>query len=296
MPYHQYTIFISDRFKDPLIRRLSEVGSLGVHESENGIIAYFPDTVPPQAIENEIHLIKTLLEKSGQGSGPTFEYSVLPDADWNESWKKGFTPLDVGETFTILPPWEERRQGRINLVIDPGMAFGTGHHETTRSCLVLMEKYAPRVTKDRFLDVGTGTGLLAVAAAKLGFKQVLGVDTDPLAIEAAKMNCELNDAGAVVVREGDISVAEGTYDVIAANLFSGLLIKLAPEIASRLKPGGIAVLAGMLRGQEGEVIESMKRLGLAHIEKIVEGKWVSVALGRRGAGGLKGREAPREQS
>jgi ribosomal protein L11 methyltransferase len=252
MPYHQYTIFISERFKDPLIRRLSEAGSLGVIEDDNGIIAYFPDTVPAQAIENEIQLIKALLEKSGQGSRLTFEYSLLPDADWNESWKKGFTPLDVGETFTILPPWEERRQGRINLVIDPGMAFGTGHHETTRSCLVLMEKYAPRIKKDRFLDVGTGTGLLAIAAAKLGFKKVLGVDTDPLAIEAAKMNCELNDDAIAVVREGDISVAEGTYDVIAANLFSGLLITLAPEIASRLEPGGIAVLAGMLLGQEDE--------------------------------------------
>jgi ribosomal protein L11 methyltransferase len=216
MPYHQYTIFISEQFKDPLIRRLSEVGSLGALESDSGIIAYFPDTVPAQAIEHEIHIIKTLLEKSGQDSSLAFEHSVLPDADWNESWKKGFTPLDVGETFTILPPWEERRQGRINLIIDPGMAFGTGHHQTTRSCLVLMEKYAPRIKKDRFLDVGTGTGLLAIAASKLGFKEILGVDTDPLAIEAAKMNCELNDAAIVVVREGDISVAKGTHDVILA--------------------------------------------------------------------------------
>jgi ribosomal protein L11 methyltransferase len=277
MPYHQYTIFISDRFKDPLIRRLSEVGSLGVIEDDNGVIAYFPDTVSAQAIENEIQLIKTLLEKSGQGSRLTFEYSVLPDADWNESWKKGFTPLDVGETFTILPPWEERRQGRINLVIDPGMAFGTGHHETTRSCLVLMEKYAPRIKKDRFLDVGTGTGLLAIAAAKLGFKKVLGVDTDPLAIEAAKMNCELNDAGAMVVREGDISVAKGTHDVIAANLFSGLLIKLTPEIARHLEPGGIAVLAGMLRGQEDEVITAMSKAGLRLLQKLDDGKWTSLA-------------------
>jgi ribosomal protein L11 methyltransferase len=279
MPYHQYTIFISDRFKDPLIRRLSEAGSLGVVENDAGIIAYFLDTVPAQAIEHEIHIIKALLEKSGQDSGLVFEHSVLPDADWNESWKKGFTPLDVGETFTILPPWEERRQGRINLVIDPGMAFGTGHHETTRSCLVLMEKYAPRIKRDRFLDVGTGTGLLAIAAAKLGFKQVLGVDTDPLAIEAAKMNCELNDAGAVVVREGDISVAEGTYDVIAANLFSGLLIKLTPEIASRLKPGGIAILSGMLLGQEDEVITEMSKAGLRRIEKLVDGKWTSLVMG-----------------
>lgn len=278
MPYHQYTIFISDRFKDPLIRRLSEAGSLGVIENDNGIIAYFPDAVPAQSIENEVHLIKALLEKSGQDSGLRFEHSVLPDADWNESWKKGFTPLDVGETFTILPPWEERRQGRINLVIDPGMAFGTGHHETTRSCLVLMEKCAPRVKKDRFLDVGTGTGLLAIAAAKLGFEQVLGVDTDPLAIEAAKMNCELNDAGAVAVREGDISVARGTYDVIAANLFSGLLIKLAPEIASRLEPGGVAVLAGMLLGQENEVITEMGKAGLRLLQKLDDGKWTSLTV------------------
>jgi ribosomal protein L11 methyltransferase len=137
-------------------------------------------------IEREIASVQSALVQSGLEVLMTIHHAVIPDEDWNRTWKAGFRPIDVGERFTILPPWEKKKNGRINLVIDPGMAFGTGHHETTRSCLVLMEKLSrPAAPEARFLDLGAGTGLLAIAASRLGYRHVAAVDTDPLAIEAA---------------------------------------------------------------------------------------------------------------
>jgi ribosomal protein L11 methyltransferase len=222
--------------------------------------------------------VQELLRNTDAGHELTFSYSLIPEQDWNESWKKGFTPLDVGERFTILPPWEKKHDDRINLVIDPGMAFGTGHHETTRSCLVLIEKYAVKSAKGRFLDLGTGTGLLAIAASKLGYKEVQAVDTDPLAIEAASMNIELNQVANVELREGSIVEASGMFDCVAANIISAVLVLLAPHIASRLNTTGIAVLSGILSGQEGEVIEAMEKARLTLREKYRDGKWVSLVV------------------
>ena len=278
MSYYEFIIKIADSFRDTLIQRLTDAGCLGVIEQDETITAYFPETVDIGTITNDLSLLKALFDRSDTVQNLSFSHTLIPEQDWNESWKKGFTPLDVGERFTILPPWEKRRDGRINLVIDPGMAFGTGHHETTRSCLVLMEKYAS-TAKERFLDLGAGTGLLAIAASRLGYRHIVAVDTDPLAVEATRMNVELNQVTNVDIREGSVVEAPGTFDCIAANIISGVLIQLAPALASHLKRGGIAVLSGILRGQENEVIEAITQAGLKLLEQYRDGKWVSLAIG-----------------
>jgi ribosomal protein L11 methyltransferase len=278
MFYYELTIHITGPFRDNLIQRLTDAGCLGVIEQNDGIIAYFPETIDINAISSDISLFKALLEKSGQSSDIFFSHRLIPHEDWNETWKKGFHAIDIGERFTILPPWEQEKKGRINLVIDPAMAFGTGHHETTRSCLVLMEKYAGKTGKDTFLDLGTGTGLLAIAAAKLGYRHVLGIDIDPLAVEAAKQNIEINHVPEIEIRAGSIAGCKETYDVIAANLISGVLVQLASLFPACMKQGGIAFLAGILSGQEDEVIEAMKVEGLEIIEKYPDGKWVSLVV------------------
>jgi len=278
MPYHEFTIRIPDLFRDTLIRMLTQNGCLGVIEDKYSLIAYFPATNDVDYILSELAVQKAILEKVDREHEMTFDYNLIPDQDWNESWKKGFTPLDVGEHFTILPPWEDERSGRINLIIDPGMAFGTGHHETTRSCLVLMEKYDGKTEKGRFLDLGTGTGLLAIAASKLGYKQVVAVDTDPLSIEAARKNLELNHDINVELREGSIAEAPGTFDCIAANIISSVLILLAHEISSRLNPSGIGILSGILADQADEVIRAYEQTGLKFIESFPDDKWVSLVL------------------
>ncbi|HAK61087.1 MAG TPA: hypothetical protein DCO77_12035, partial [Nitrospiraceae bacterium] len=253
MGYYAFTIRTSLKIKELLIHQLTEQGCLGVIDNNDTFTAYFEGSISIKSVTQELDLAQALLEKAGQEHGLSYQYTLVPEENWNESWKKGFKPMDVGEGFTILPPWEKPKEGRINLIIDPGMAFGTGHHETTRSCLLLMEKHAPGVPKNRFLDVGTGTGILALAASKLGFKHILAVDNDPLAVEATRLNGELNNLSDVDIREGGITAAEGTFDLITANLISGILIEIAREIASRLSSRGIVIISGVLQDQKEEV-------------------------------------------
>lgn len=278
MAYYELRITLPSRSRGYFVSSLTRKGCLGFREDEEDLVAYFPDAFDIKALIRELEVVKTVLITAGMDHVMHISSALIPDQDWNESWKKGFTPLDVGQRFTILPPWESPNPRRINLVIDPGMAFGTGHHETTRSCLVLMERYEGLIAKERFLDIGTGTGLLAIAAAKLGFRQIVAVDTDPLATEAARLNAGLNQVMNVDIREGSISAASGTFDCIAANIISGVLILLAPQIASRLKPSGIVILSGILAEQGDEVVTEMEKAGLKLKEKYPDGKWVSLTV------------------
>jgi len=277
MPFHQVTITIPEQFKEPLLRKLAELGSLGSLDQDNAITAYFPETAPLNSILRDLQVIALLVNTGENDISVRIEYSLLPDADWNESWKKGFTSIDIGEHFAILPPWEHPSGSRTPLIIDPGMAFGTGHHETTRSCLVLMERYAGAVNTERFLDLGTGTGLLAIAALAMGFRSVLGIDTDPLAIEASRRNIALNSAERIELFEGGIDRCAGKFNMIAANLISGTLVLLAGEIASHLVPAGIVIMSGILKEQADEVVAAAENVGLACIERLNDGKWVSLA-------------------
>jgi ribosomal protein L11 methyltransferase len=279
MGYYEFRISAPCESKEAVISRLSEIGCLGVTEIDDGLLAYFPDSLNTDLISADIALFKTMLEASGLNGNISFSFIHLPDQDWNETWKKNIQPIDAGERITVIPPWDKPMEGRLNLIIDPGMAFGTGHHETTKTCLGLIERLSCRVTKKRFLDVGSGTGILSVCAAVMGFEESAAVDTDPLAVEAATKNALLNNLDKITVMQGDISASTGVYDMIAANLISETLIMIAPDIASRLKPGGIALLSGMLVGQEDEVISAMNRQGLALDETLVDGgRWVTLVF------------------
>jgi ribosomal protein L11 methyltransferase len=260
---------------------LSENGCLGIIETDQSLVAYFPSTLDADTIKNDLTLLQTLLEKAGHSHELTYDYALIPEKDWNETWKKSFQPVDIGKHFTILPPWEKNKKDRINLVIDPEMAFGTGHHETTRSCIVLMENYAPKNVNGTFLDLGTGTGILAIAARKLGYRRVVGIDTDALAIHAARENVIINNVPDVEIREEQLAGLRETFDVITANLISGVLVLLAPELFTHTNPGGIAILSGILVGQEDEVIEAMEKAGLRLRETYRDGKWVSLVMETR---------------
>jgi ribosomal protein L11 methyltransferase len=160
------------------------------------------------------------------------------------------------------------------------MAFGTGHHETTRFCLATIERLSCLSDKDRFLDVGTGTGILAIAARRLGFKHATGVDTDPLAVDAATRNAVLNNFAGIEIYEGGIEKSSGLFDLIAANLLSGILISIALEIKKRMAPDAIALLSGILVGQEDNVIATFEALGLRLEEKLPDGCWISLIFRR----------------
>jgi ribosomal protein L11 methyltransferase len=281
MGYYEFNIEIPDESRDAIINMAYESGSLGVVETQNYLLIYFPDHRGIKKLIDDFASFKTILKDSGLMHDFSFGYVYLSERDWNESWKKKFQPIDVGEDLSIIPPWEISRFDRVNLLIDPGMAFGTGHHITTKTCLELIEQLTREGLKERFLDVGTGTGILAIGAAKLGFREVVGVDIDPLAIDAAKRNVNLNGLTNMTILEGTISVAKGAYDVIAANLMSEILIAIAPEISSRLKNKGIVLLSGMIIGQEDEVIAAMEKEGLMFRERYYDDiRWVSLVLTR----------------
>ncbi|MGO9613855.1 MAG: 50S ribosomal protein L11 methyltransferase [Dissulfurispiraceae bacterium] len=276
MAYYEIIITIADKARDALIGRLSAMGCLGIIENDGHLIAYFPDTLGINNITSGIVAFKSILQESGFDSEFSFNYVFISERDWNETWKKKFQPLDVGQRISVIPPWETERSARINLIIDPGMAFGTGHHETTKTCLTLIEKTSKTGKRGRFLDVGAGTGILAIAASKFGFSHATGVDTDPLAVDAARRNILLNKLSNVEIRQGTILDVHGTYDMIAGNLMSEILINIAPEIAACLNEAGIVIASGMLAGQEDDVIRAMEKEGLRCDAKIEDGRWVSV--------------------
>ena len=281
MGYYEFILTVDAESTDALEQRMHLMGCLGIVEQDGRIIAYFPDVLGIGTIVDGINEFRTVLALSGLGSNLTFRYEFISERDWNESWKKKFQPIDVGAHLVILPPWAPPREGRINIIIDPGMAFGTGHHETTKTCLLLIERLSRRLRRGRFLDVGTGTGILAIGAAKLGFREVVGVDTDPLAVDAALRNMTLNGIGNAVMLPGTITEASGRYDLIAANLMSDILIGVAPDIAARLEPRGRALLSGMIAGQEEDVMPAMDRAGLRCMKVIPDGRWVSLVIAHK---------------
>jgi ribosomal protein L11 methyltransferase len=279
MTYIEIAVTAKEEARDALVNKMSEMGAIGFVEQEGGLTGYFETEQSPAEIYAELGRFRSVLEASGLDASFSLSHTVLPEKDWNETWKKNFIPINVGDNLTIIPSWLQSETSRIPIIIDPGMVFGTGHHETTRTCLSMIERIA-RVSRTRkFLDIGTGTGILAIGAGRLGFEEVVAVDIDPLCVDAAARNAAANGLGNVEVKEGEISVAAGTFDVIVGNLLSEILTEIAPDLAARLNPGGTAILSGMLIGQEDGVLQAMTSVGLIFQEKIIDNKWVTLIMG-----------------
>ena len=278
MTYVEIIVTTPEESRDAIISRMSEMGSTGFVEQDGGLIGYFNPERSPAEICDELNRFRAVLESSGLDASFSLSYTILPEKDWNETWKKNFIPIDVGDTLTIIPSWLQSATSRIPIIIDPGMVFGTGHHETTRTCLSLIEKIARVCSKRSFLDIGTGTGILAIGASRLEFEQVTAIDIDPLAVDAAQTNAALNGLTNIEVLEGTIQAVSGKFDLIAANLLVEILIEIAAELSDRLEPGGRAILSGLLIGQENSVIEAMTSAGLNLQEKIIDGTWVSLVM------------------
>lgn len=278
MTYIEIIVTTPEESQDALINKMSEMGAIGFVEQDGGLIGYFEPKQSPAEICDELSRFRSVLEASDLDASFSLSPNVLPEKDWNEIWKKNFTPIDVGDNLTIIPSWLQSETNRIPIIIDPGMVFGTGHHETTRTCLSMIEKIARVTSKRRFLDIGTGTGILAIGASRLGFEQVTAVDIDPLAVDAARRNAVANGLTNIEVLEGTIQAVSARFDVITANLLVEILTGIAPELSDRLEPGGRAILSGLLIGQEEDVIRAMASSGLTFQEKIIDGKWVSLVM------------------
>jgi ribosomal protein L11 methyltransferase len=206
--------------------------------------------------------------------------SVVDEADWAEAWKDHFHVLRIGRRLVIKPSWERHHRGaddEVVLDLDPGMAFGTGLHPTTRLCLEALEARADRGPLGRALDVGCGSGILSIAAVKLGATRALGVDIDPIAIEATLANARHNRAGKRVrAREGSVPSGEGQFDLVLANLIGGLLVELAEPLAAELVPGGTLIASGIFIDREPEVRRAFESAGLRLTGRRHETDWVAL--------------------
>ncbi len=212
---------------------------------------------------------------------------IVHEADWAEAWKAYFPVLRVGRRLVIRPTWRRHRRepDDVVLALDPGMAFGTGLHPTTRLCLAALEGLADagRVDGARVLDVGCGSGILAIAAVKLGAAGALGVDTDPIAIESTLANARRNRLGRrVEARVRSLPSGEPPFDVVLANLIAGVLVPLASALRDELRPGGTLLASGIFIDREAEVQAAFEVAGLVIGERRVEGEWIALAATRPG--------------
>jgi ribosomal protein L11 methyltransferase len=245
--------------------------------------SYFPTTDDSAARLAEIGTF--LKELSGRQPGlvlPEPELSSVSTEDWSTSWKVNFKPLRVGNRLLIVPSWEEvqPRPGDIVLHLDPGMAFGTGGHETTRLCLELLEQIMdgmPLLLSPSVLDLGTGSGILAMAAVQLGAGRVCAVDIDPQAVEVARENLAINGlAEQVECSTTPLESLTGSFDVILANILAEELVRLAPALAERLAPGGSLVLSGILAEKEGLVRTGFDAQPMKYLATLQAGEWVAL--------------------
>ena len=207
----------------------------------------------------------------------TFEIEGLDEKDWAESWKQYYQPIPLGRV-TIVPAWQSYTpaEGEVIVRMDPGMAFGTGTHETTSLCLETLDSLVKG--GERVLDIGTGSGILAIAALKLGAKVAEGVDIDPMCVRTAGENAARNGvADRFTVLVGDLSdQASGQYNIITANIVAAAILSLAPHVPVLMAPGARFIASGIIDERKDEVITGLKAAGLTPIEVKEKRGWVCV--------------------
>src|SRR5512137_2731058 len=240
---------------DDCAARLFEAGAAGVEEREPGLAPMPGDRQPT---EGKVLLIAFFADAAAAGLAVPAELSEIPDRDWGEEWKKGLGPIAVGRVF-LRPSWVEAAvpPGAVEIVLDPGMAFGTGTHPTTALSLAAIDDLLARRPGASVLYVGTGSGLLAIAARRLGAGRVAANDNDPVAVAVAAENAERNGVRLELTGEPPAAIP-GAFDLVVANILANVLVELAPDLARRAAPGGEVVLAGVLVPQEAEVARAFR--------------------------------------
>jgi ribosomal protein L11 methyltransferase len=277
--WFEVTVEVERDFSEAVANFLVESGAPGIqcdeHGSEVSLIAYF--SVPPP--------LEGLRRFCADIGAPLSETAIrareTADEDWAQNWKLHFRPQCIGERLYVCPPWESTPPpARVAIVIDPGMAFGTGQHASTRGCLTLIEWSLAAQDIGRALDVGTGSGVLAITLAKLGAREVWAIDTDPQALAIARRNAVNNGVEGRLHFAPSVDRVRGPFDLIAANLFAKVLEALARRLAGLLAAGGILVCSGLLSGEENHVRSEYEARGLEVGNYYEEDGWVSLALQR----------------
>ena len=210
----------------------------------------------------------------------TSETEGVEQEDWQNGWRKYYHPMDVGQRLAIVPSWQDYDTDRVKLILDPGLAFGTGGHETTNLCLEVLDE---RVKGgERVLDIGTGSGILAIGAAMLGAKDVLAIDIDPVAVRVAKENIEHNHlSDRVRAVEGNLlASSDGVCDLCVANIIADVICMFAQPLVDHIVPGGLFICSGIIKEREQDVVNALTAADYTILETKRKGEWVAM-LSRR---------------
>lgn len=233
------------------------------------------------SFDEKYNFIKNKIAKLNDYEIDTKETTVekynVNESQWENNWKKYYKPTKVGERIVVKPMWEDysKKDGEIILELDPGMAFGTGTHETTALCIRGLETYIDK--EDVVFDIGTGSGILAIAASKLGAKKVVGVDLDPVAVGVAKENIALNSVQNAEILHGNLmEVVHGKADIVVANILADIIILLSKDVKEFIKQGGLFISSGIILDRLEEVKKILEDIGF-NIENVqIMGEWCRI--------------------
>jgi len=326
MKWHEITIHTTEEAIEMISNFLHELGAGGVTIEESGTLnkqrdtsfgtwyelplndipegratiqGYFADSTDMDGIMNQLKArVDELSDYDIDTGNPTYELKEVDDEDWANAWKQYFKPVRISDRLTIKPTWEpyEASPEEIIIELDPGMAFGTGTHETTSLCLKTLEHYIK--PGNDVIDVGTGSGVLAIAAAKLGAKGVLAVDLDPVAVSSATENVHLNDLSSRisvklsdllgVIKESGKEASEAEslnvtlpVDVVVANILADIILLFVDDVHAALKTGGLYIASGIITEKEQSVAEALQKAGFDIIDKRYDGIWVVIVARKR---------------
>ncbi|NPA88450.1 MAG: 50S ribosomal protein L11 methyltransferase [Epsilonproteobacteria bacterium] len=266
--YYEYSIK-TDKFKDEIENFLMERFFNGIEEKDNTLILRSEEPLD-EIMEQLREYVKALEEIFSTRINFEINVEKKSNKDWVKLYQESIKPVEIDE-FYIHPSWYPPKEGKINIIIDPALAFGSGHHETTRSCVKALKKYVEK--DDTLFDVGCGSGILGIVANKLG-AVVDACDTDPLAVESAKENFELNNAKYRKIFQGSAADSNETYDVVVANIIADVLVFIANDLKQRVN--NILILSGIIDKYKDKVLDKYKDFEL--LEEIRENEWVTLIL------------------
>ena len=272
---------LSDALTDYLVGVFEAGVEIGVDDP--AVTAFIELRDDAQLLE-KIHQYSQELATIFKTEIPQITSEILQDQDWGSSWKEHFKPFAIIPGLIITPTWEEYQASSQDKVIimDPGMAFGTGHHATTALCVAMIDKALRQCPEKTVLDVGTGTGILAMAAALFGASSVTAIDNDEEAVSAAIENVAFNGMAATIDVSGKlIDQLTGSFDLVVANIIHDALYAMVEDFARLVKPGGFLILSGILLENQVDSIQSRyQEYGFSLVEQMEQGEWASLWLRR----------------
>ena len=299
----EIAIELEQYLQDPVANFLIELGAEGVITDED-IINPLTGKIKPgkknykllkaylkkengsqEKIESLNHYIKSLVEIHSLSYSPELKLTITNEEDWNKKWQKFFSTTRIGKHIIIKPSWELflPEKGDLLIEMDPGMAFGTGTHATTRMCLEVLETIMEDTQPiQSMLDVGIGSGILSIAAAKLGIPRIVGIDIDPIALRYAQKNVDNNEVSQQVeLREVSLQKLEGTYDLVVANILSDILIKLRKDLYEHLADDGFLILSGILAENASKLERKFASLKLTTCASYSDTDWICLVLQKK---------------